>query len=219
MAENGSIEEKKQKMSMRTLVNTGLLILLFSFFFASMVNIHIVQPALSFWQPLFTLLFGGVSGSVFGFVPRFWLLVIFSIFATLVVAFLIGVIVSSRWFAIQGLLFRKIPLLKHLFSFAQRGASAYRNLKRIRPVYLRVKMGEFEPLLIAYITKERLILVDGAWVPYCVIFRPHTPTAVTGDTFLIQKKYVKEGGVIDVPGATLMEDVVSAGIFGQAEKN
>ena len=218
MSENGSPEGKKQKMSVRTTVNTGFLILLFVFFFTSMANTHLVRPALSFWQPLFTLLFGDISGNTFGFVPRFWLLVVFSIFATLISAFLVGVTVNSRWFTIRGLLFRKVPLLKHFFSFAQRGASAYRNLKRIRPVYLRVKIGEFELLLIAYVTKERLIYVDGVWTSYCVIFRPHTPTAVTGDTFLVPKKYVKEGGVIDVSGTTLMEDVVSAGIFGPAEE-
>ncbi|MDO8601005.1 MAG: DUF502 domain-containing protein [bacterium] len=211
-------EEVPYKRSLRARIAGGLIVLALLLLFGSLLKTHLADPALSFWEPIFVRVFGATDGSVFGFLSKFWLFLLFSLVATLCVAGVVETFINSRWFAIQGLLFRKVPVLKHIFSFAQGSASAYRNLKRARSIFLRIKTESGEVFVPAFITKELALYTKGTILPCFVVYCPHTPTFLTGNTFVVPKKYERDGGIIDVPANLVIENVVSAGIFGKAEE-
>ncbi len=211
-------EEAAYKRSLRARVAGGLIVVALLLLFGSLLKTHLVNPALSFWESPFIWLFGKIHEHLFGVVPKYLLFWLFSLTATLCTAYAVETFINSRWFAIQGLLFRKIPVLKHIVSFAQGSAAAYRNLKHARPIFLRTKTEIGEIFVPAFITKELALYIKGAILPCFVVYCPHTPTFLTGNTFVVPKKYEREGGIIDVPANLVIENVVSAGIFGKAEE-
>lgn len=211
-------QEESHKRSLGARLAVGLIIWALLLLFGSLVKTHLADPALSFWEPIFSKTFGTPTGYLWGIIPKFWFFIFFSFAATLGVAYITETIINFRWFSIQGALFRKIPFLKHLFSFIEGSAFAYRNLKRARSVYLRVVMEGGELFVPAFITRELVICHSGIRIPCFVVYCPHTPTFLTGNTFVIPKRYARDGGVIDVPANMVTETVLSAGIFGKPEE-
>lgn len=211
-------QEVEQKRSLGARIAGGLIVLVLALLFWSLIKTHLVLPALFFWEPVFSRAFGAPDGYVRGVIPKFWIFVFFSFAATMVVAYMVETVINVRLFSIQGMVFRKIPFLKYLFSLMEGSASAYRNLKRARSVYLRLATQGGEIFVPAFITREIIINRSGRRVSCLVVYCPHTPTFLTGNTLVIPKHYVHEGGVIDVPANLVTETVLSAGIFGKSEK-
>lgn len=211
-------QEESHKRGLGARLAVGLIVLALLLLFGSLIKTHLADPALSVWEPIFSKAFGAPTGYFGGIIPKFWSFILFSFVATLGVAYIIETAINARWFSIQGILFRKIPFLKHLFSFIEGSAFAYRNLKRARSVYLRVATHDGEVFVPAFITRELVICRGGARIPCFVVYCPHTPTFLTGNTFVISKRYARDGGVIDVPATMVTETVLSAGIFGKPEE-
>ncbi|MFY9462343.1 MAG: DUF502 domain-containing protein [Candidatus Sungiibacteriota bacterium] len=189
---------------------SGIFILLFAILLISFLNAYIVKPILSIWEPVFIRLFGDIKGELGSSVPKFLGFFLFSCSATIVTGLIIDAIVNSRHFSIISRLLHKLPFVKSVLSFFQSAANAYRNLKQARPVLLRI--GGIE--IPAFVTKERTFQVDGRKSSYFVLYCPHTPTFLTGNTLYIRKEEMAEGRIVDIPQSKLIEDVISAGIFG-----
>lgn len=210
--------EEQHKRSLGVRIAGGLVMFAIALLFWSLIKTHLFIPMLSFWEPIFSEVFGPPDGYAGNIVPKFWIFICFSFAATITAAYIVETIINAKWFSIQGVLFRKIPLLKHAFSLAEGSASAYRNLKRARSVYLRLTTHNGELFVPAFITREIVISHGSGRISCFVVYCPHTPTFLTGNTIVIPKRYAREGGVIDVPTNFITETVISAGIFGKPEE-
>lgn len=198
------------KRSFGTRASSGIFILLFALLLISFLHAYIIKPILSIWEPVFIRLFGDIKGGWESSVPKFLGFFLFSCIATVVTGLIIDAIVNSRHFSIISRLLHKFSFVKNILSFFQSAANAYRNLKQARSVLLRI--GGIE--MPAFVTKERVFQVDGRKSVYLVLYCPHTPTFLTGNTLYIRKEEMAEGRIIDIPQSKLIEDVISAGIFG-----
>lgn len=189
---------------------SGILVLLFAFFLVSIFYVYIIKPILNVWEPVFVYVFGDIRNEHGSFLLKFFGFLFFSCSATLMLGVVVDAVVSSSRFHFVSRLLYKIKFVRQVLSFFQSGANAYRNLKRARSVLLRMNGVEVP----AFITKERQFFVKGKHQSYFVLYCPHTPTFVTGNTLYVLKDRLTDDGIIDVARGTVIEDVLSAGIFG-----
>lgn len=192
-------------------VISGFVVMFLLFFLTSFLSTHIITPVLGFWKPVFQYIFGDVGNNFWDAAPKFSGFMIFSLIATVFSAVIIDMIITSHYFEFLMRLLYKLPYVKQTLSFFQSSTNAYRNLKQARPVIVKIQ----DLHIPAFVTKERTFVIDGRAVTYLVLFCPHTPTFFSGNTFYIKKDGVDSVKIIDVPRVGLVEDIVSAGIFGK----
>lgn len=211
-----SYQKEQQKRSLKVRIASGLIGLAFVFLFGSFLWTHLIQPSFSFWEKVFLWLFGETDRLFFGFVPGSLVFILFAIGSTLFLAIVMDSGLNSRLFAFVQRRLGNVPFFGHALSLMHKVANAYRNLKRAKSALVKISGGRKSRYVPTAETRKRVFRTKDGRIVLQVLYYPHTPWLVSGNTF-----YEMDGDgpdVIPISGENWIEDVLGAGIVGTPEE-